>query len=638
VNRIVQIIQQLAAAETDREREALRGQLAAEIRALSDDQLRDALTAIRARGGELATEDATEAVVAEIELLRDQARAINSALTERSEGASLADRQRAALADLDGGQDGDRDATHHDPAADQVQPGGEAAPVPDPANQGGGEGNQPTAQQTDTEGGEHERPEGQQAAGRRLGGLNRDGDQRQEAAYGGQVRVVTRLQGGIPGFEVGQNPADRRQLAQAFAERYATIARSNGPAEKIHVARLSYEYPEDRRLTARDALLNTQRIELATQPNSLTAAAQSGGLCLPLEVIYDINVVGVTNRPVRDALTRFQVERGGIQYRLPFDALQMTTGLGIWGQDNDQSVMVANDGTVTFETGNDGQGNAFGPKTCLVVDCPGVVEASIYSTYMCLEFANMTARFDTEWVDATNQAAQVAWARFAENQLLSRLLAASKITYGKQALGSVRDMLATYDKVISYYRNRHRLDTTVPLHTILPQWLIDMLRTDMARAMNTTGDPSYQFGIAQAALESWFRTRNVNVTWHLDGLAATAAAVNGVEVPQQFYNTLSAGQQVPGWPNAVDSLLYREGDWLFLDGGTLDLGLVRDSALNMRNRYQTFTETFEGVAFNGLESLRVVLPLMPNGSSSGTVAPVTDGSWDGMTAYTTSGG
>ena len=644
MNRIVQIIQQLAAAETDREREALRGQLAAEIRLLSETDLRTALAAIRARGTELATEDATEAVVGEIELLRDQARAINAALTERSEGTSLADRQREALAALDGD---DAAATHHDPSNDTGAPDQAAAPVPNPADQGGGEGNQPAARQTDEDtgttdddpaaGGRHEAGDGQQAAGRRLGGLNR-GDGRQEATYAGQVRVTTRLQGGIPGYEVGQQPTTRRELAEAFRERYQTIARSQGPAEKIHVARMMFEYPEDRRLTPADALTNTSRIELATQPQSLTAAAQSGGLCLPLEVIYDINVVGVTNRPVRDALTRFQVERGGIQYRLPFDALQMAEGLGVWGQDNDQSVQVAPGNVVTYQSGNDSQGNPFGPKTCLVVDCPGVVEASIYSTYMCLEFANMTARFDTEWVDATNQAAQVAWARFAENQLLSRLLAGSKIVYGKQALGAVRDMLATYDKVISYYRNRHRLDTTVPLHTIMPQWLIDMLRTDMARAMNTTGDPAVQFAIAQATLETWFRTRNVNVTWHLDGLAATAGPVNGVAVPQQFYNTLAAGQAVPGWPNAVDSLLYREGDWLFLDGGTLDLGLVRDSQLNMRNRYQTFTETFEGVAFNGLESLRVVLPLMPTGASSGTVAPETDGSWDGMTVYTTSGG
>jgi len=138
-------------------------------------------------------------------------------------------------------------------------------------------------------------------------------------------------------------------------------------------------------------------------------------------------------------------------------------------------------------------------------------------------------------------------------------------------------------------------------------------------------------------IEAWFRTRNVSVTFHLDGLAATAAGQNsGVGVPQQFYDTLAAGQNVPGWPNAIDTVLYVEGDWILLDGGTLDLGLVRDSTLNMRNRYQVFSESFEGVAFRGLESLRVVMPLVPNGASSGTIAPPS--TTDGMTAYTEAGG
>jgi hypothetical protein len=625
VNRILEILRSLAAAETDREREAIRGQLAAEIRASSPEQLTAALAAIRTRGTELAAEELTEANVAEVEQLRDAVTAINASLSERAEGTSLADRQRAALADLDGtaaGEGGEHEApATHDPATDAVQ-GGDPAAVPDPAENAGEGG---------SEGGEHEAP-APSGRGNGLGGLNNANQGNPERVFAGQVQVTTRLQGGIPGFEVGQPAGTREQLARAFTERYNTIARSNGPAEKIHVARMSYEYPEERRLTRDNAHLNTMRIEGATRAESLTAAAQSGGLCLPLEVIYDINVVGVTDRPVMNDLTRFQVERGGIQYRLPFDALAMTSGLGVWGQDNDQSVTVSNTGVVTYETGNDSQGNAFGPKSCFVVDCPGVVNASIYSTYMCLEFANMTARFDTEWVDATNQAAQVAWARFSENQLLSRIFTASKIIYGKQVLGAVRDVLANYDKVISYYRNRHRLNSAVPLHTIMPQWLIDMLRTDMSRTMNTSGDTATQFAVAQATLEGWFRTRNVNVTWHLDGLATNTA--NGVEVPAQNYATMSAGQQIEGWPNAVDTVLYREGDWLFLDGGTLDLGLVRDSALNMRNRYQTFIETFEGVAFQGLESLRVVMPLMPNGAQSGTISPDNTGVWDNMTAYT----
>ncbi len=632
MNRIVEIITQLAAAETDREREALRALLASEIRSASEADINGALSALRDQATELAAGELTETNVAAIEALRDHITSLRTALSERASGTTLAERQRAALAEVDAqgnpAENENEGQTTHDPGTDAVQPNHEAAPPPDPAAGGDGQ-QQPAEGDSGNEGGRHEAAV--QPRGGNLGAMNHQGTP-PERTYAGQIRVVTRLQGGIPGHEIGEQPTDRQALADAFAERYRTIANTRGPSEKIHVARMFSQYPEDRVLTASDVRINEQRINAATRQESLTAAAQSGGLCLPLEVIYDINVVGVTNRPIRDALTRFQVERGGIQYRLPFDALDMTEGLGIWGQDNDQSVTVAANGTVTYESGDDSQGLPFGPKTCYIADCPGVVNASIYSTYMCMEFANMTARFDTEWVDATNQSAQIAWARFGENQLLSRILAASKIVYGKQALGAVRDVLATYDKVISYYRNRYRLDTTVPLHTIMPQWLIDMLRTDMARAMNTTGDPQVQFAIAQATLESWFRTRNVNVTWHLDGLAA-ATGISGVSVPQQFYTTMSAGQEVPGWPDAVDTVLYREGDWLFLDGGTLDLGLVRDSNLNMRNRYQTFIETFEGVAFQGLESLRVVLPLMPNGASSGTIAPATDGSWDGMTAW-----
>lgn len=616
VDRILEIIRALAAAETDRERAAIQGQLAAELRAATSDELQAALAAIRAEATQLATQEATEANVLLLEQCAATQQAVTEALAARSGQADLAARQQAALGALDNqgtnadaGTDGDAGAGGD---------GGDGA-----AADGGSDASTQTASADDGAAG------GQQ---RNLGALGR-GDMPAEGQQS-QIGVRVVVSGAVPGFAPGTE-LNRDTLAQAF-QRLAQSIDTGGAPGRHDVAHYEFTYPTDHVLSATDARANQERIQAATNPPALVAAAQSGGLCLPLEVIYSINVVGVTARPIRDSLTPFRVERGGIQYRLPFDALTMPEGLGIWGQDNDQSVTVGSDGAVTWESGNDSQGNPFGPKSCLVVDCPGVVEASIYSTYLCLEFANMTSRFDTEWVDATNQAAQVAWARFAENQLLARLLAASKIVSTTVQFSAVRDILASYDKVISYYRNRHRLDSTVPLRTILPQWLINMLATDAARMMNTSGELNGLFGISQAQIEGWFRTRNVNVTWHLDGLAATAAPVDGIAVPQQFYNTMTAGQAVPGWPNAVDSVLYREGDWLFLDGGTLDIGLVRDSQLNLRNRYQTFTETFEGVAFQGLESLRVVMPLVPNGASSGTIAP--PATTDGMAAYTLSGG
>lgn len=620
MDRIIQIIRQLAAADNDQLREALRGQLAAEVRGLSAEQLTELRTTIRTEASELAasSDSDTPESVGLLELFAAQFKAVGTELESRDGAASLATRSAQALADMDS-HDG-----HHDPARDAVQPpaadGGQTpAPAEPPAAD-------PSAEPAD-EGGAHE-ASSQQASGRDLGGLGNDG--RNPEARGGQIAARVIISGDVPGITAGTE-ADRDMVTRAFVNKGRALMSSSG-AGRYDVAHVEFAYPDSNTLGSSYSE-NMDKIRHNSRPESLVAAAQSGGLCLPLEVLYDIETVGVTDRPIRDALTPYRVERGGIQYRLPFDALQMTTGLGVWGQDNDQSVNVDSSGDVTYESGNDSQGNAFGPKSCFVVDCPGVVEASIYSTYMCLEFANMTARFDNEWVTATNEASQVAWSRFAENQLYARIATASKIVYGAPSVASapgfsaVREMLANYDKVISYYRNRHRLNNQVPLHTIMPQWLVNMLQTDIARMMNTSGDLSGLFGVAQATIEGWFRTRNVNVTWHLDGLAATSSPISGIAIPAQTYATLLAGQNVPGWPNKVDTVLYREGDWLFLDGGTLDIGLVRDSALNLRNRYQTFNETFEGVAFKGLESLRVVMPLVPNGASSGTIAPpsTTDG-------------
>lgn len=644
---LLELIRQLAAATTDGERAALQTAIEVTLRTATPEALASALAELRTAATDLATQPDTEETVALLETYSTQHAAIQTELANRGNASTLADRAAAARATFDA-TDG-TDPARHDPADDHVQPG---PGVPAPGEQGGGEGNQPGGanppEGQGTEGGQHEAPEGEQggqpagqqtAAGtRNLGGLNTP---RGNDNTGGvnTITMTTQVDGDVPGFTAGTTLLDRNAMARAFGAK-ARALNSAGAAGRHNVVHVEFTYPEAYTLGA-NYDQNMERLAGARRPEALTAAVQSGGLCLPLQVLYDIATVGVTNRPVRDSLTPFRVERGALQYRLPFDALAMTEGLGVWGQDNDQSVTVDGSGDVTYETGNDSQGLPFGPKSCFIADCPGVVEASIYSTYLCLEFPNMTARFDPEWVAAVNDSAQVAHARFSENQLLARIYAASKIVFGAPSVAAptfsaVREMLANYDKVISYYRNRHRLDTTINLSTILPQWVIGLLATDVARMMNTSGDISTLFSVSQAMIEDWFRTRNVSVTWHLDGLAATAAPINGIAVPQQFYDTLAAGQPVPGWPNAVDTVLYVTGDWILLDGGTLDLGLVRDSTLNMRNRYQVFSEAFEGVAFRGLESLRVVMPLVPNGASSGTIAPPS--LTDGMSAYTESGG
>jgi hypothetical protein len=544
-----------------------------------------ALAWIREQANEYATTQPSKESVEALRGLVEQRKVLAAAHAERTAEGDTATEHAEMLAELDG---------THDPKRDDNQPDPEAAPVPEPGEGAPADEDRPAEDED-----QKKKPAPRKTRARQLGDLNRD-DQPSEPSTAGTVVTKTYVQGGVPGHEAGTELSTSQALAKAFVDKAKALS-SPSAAGRHDVARIEYTYPEERRLDGSNELANTEKIDGATSQRAITAA---GGLCLPLEVRYDIETIGVTERPVRGALSGFQVERGGLQYRAPFDALAMTDGLGVWTQADDQAVVVE---------------PPAGPrKTCFIVECPGVLEASIYSTYLCLEFANMTARFDTQWVSATTESAQVAWARFAENQLLSRLAAGSKAVEGVHQLGAVRDILLNYDRFIAYYRNRHRLSEAVPLHTIMPQWVINLLRSDLAMQM-TNASPAELFAIAQATLENWFNTRGVNVTWHLDGLAA--GTQNTIVYPQQYYNDLAAGGTVPEYPEAVDALLYREGDWLFLDGGTLDLGLVRDSQLNMRNRYQTFMETFEGVAFVGKESLRLRLPIVPSGASSGTIDP-----------------
>jgi hypothetical protein len=579
-------------------------EILADLANASEADIRAALAAVRESGKELATNAATPDNVKALKEAAASAKALSEALTARS---SLADDQRAALEELDGVHDPGRDNLPQPDPADPAMPdpeevakkaepeGGEGKDGADDKGKGAeGDGKADAKKTTTTK-------TSRTAAG--LGALSDKGKDTPPA--GGTVAVKTTVSNGVPGFHAGTALDDT-----SFLKAFAAAANAKGGAGRVNIAHAEMEYPAERQF-GDNAASNTELIRKATDPAALVAA---GGLCLPPEVRYDINVLGVTDRPVKQALNSFQTSRGVLQYRAPMDALTMTSGLGLWTQAMDQAIEIPP---------ADPDTNVY--KSCFVVDCPGVLEASIFSTYMCLEFPNMTARFDQEWVRATTQASQIAWARFAENQLLTLLFQGSKMLQGiGGVVSAIADVLATYDRVIAYYRNRHRLNDRVSLRTILPLWVVNLLQTDLARRF-TMASPGELFGIAQAEIERWFSTRGVNITWHLDGLAG--GTVNGVTYPNQFYSDVAAGAAVPKFPTSIDSLLYVEGDWLFLDGGTLDLGLVRDSELNKRNRYQTFMETFEGVAFTGKESLRINMPLRPDGSAAGTKA-VPAGGWD----------
>lgn len=569
----------------------------------SNDEITAALAAIREDAAAFNGQQPTQEVRDELRSLKAAAEQLTA---QQAANIALADEVAADLAALT------EAPTQPDPAPVATDP----APAAPPVETALADKPETDAPPEDKPEDPDDRPEGEApavtAAGRRLGSNNTGTatlNRRARRVLKAQVRTTAATN--IPGVEVGAQFDGAEALMRSFHERIRTTMSRGKPSanggDRYEVATLRAEYPEERFLVASgDPMANFNKINAAVDEarswsaadnaNALTAA----GLCAPLEVLYDISVIGDTPRPVRDALVRFQVDRGGITYRQPMEGATATGGIGNWTEANDLADPLV-------------------PKTCVEIACPGLSEAQIEAIYQCLTFSNMTTRFDPEFMAAVIAAQNVAHARFAENKLLTQLTTGSKAVYSTQLLGAVRDTLVTLDKMIAYFRNYHRLADETTLRFILPLWARYLMRADLTRQM--VGDGLETLQASDALITQWFTARNVNVTWHLDGIdpADITLPDPDVVVPAQFYSLLATGSAVPGFPNAISGLLFREGDWMFLDGGTLDLGTVRDSTLNGQNRFQTFSESFEGSAFRGIESFQVVIQTNPIGGSAATI-------------------
>jgi hypothetical protein len=134
--------------------------------------------------------------------------------------------------------------------------------------------------------------------------------------------------------------------------------------------------------------------------------------------------------------------------------------------------------------------------------------------------------------------------------------------------------------------------------------------------------------VTDEQIDAWFSVRNINVIWTLDGLKAGTYGTGGSAITNQFFGLMGSSAPEPQWPGQSSDgsfmlawLLYVEGSFQFLDGGRLDLGVVRDSTLDATNDYETFVETFESVAFRGIDAYQVQSTILPSGTSAGTTAP-----------------
>lgn len=400
---------------------------------------------------------------------------------------------------------------------------------------------------------------------------------------------------GIPGFQAGQRLMDEKDILRAMAAtQLAGISTPPGFRQKVPVATLHTPWPEDRRLLKIDAdaegFGNWDRISNITRPNGAMVAA--GGVCAPVTPYYGQQFISILDRPVWDALVAFNADRGGIRFNPPI-------GIGtITGSDAI--------GIVTEE--EDSEGGTFAAKSCLTVECVDATEVDVNIVFHCVTWSNLTARTFPERVAQFNDTVMAGWARLAETMLLDGIKANSTaVTQANTNLqGATSSLLGSVLTAAAGQRSRQRMAPDATLRALFPAWSRDLLVADIVRSQ------FQRFDMSEAGLIALLRSYNVEPSFYLDGPSDGTAQVFGAQ---------NAGALLE-FPTDVQWALFPEGSHLGLDGGTLELGIVRDSVLNAENQFQIFGEAFLNTAFVGIESLWITTTVCP----SGTVAAPKDNS------------
>jgi hypothetical protein len=376
----------------------------------------------------------------------------------------------------------------------------------------------------------------------------------------------------IPGYTAGSSMDSMNDVAEAMSKRLHGLRRVNGGDGEQHiVASVTTKFPESRTLST-DAESNWAKIQSVSGPEALVA---SGGHSTPFAIKYDIFGMGTTARPVRDALPHFQADRGGIRFITPPVLSSYSSAVGVWTNSKD------------ITPGTD-------VKASLTITAASENTVAIDAVTLQLQFGNLMTRAYPELIARHNELGLIQHARSAEQNLLTKIGAASTAVTTTSLIGFGRDFLVQIGRASAAYRSRHRLEADAPLRAIVPAWVKDAMQADLA--LNMPGDSN--LAIASGEIDGYVKARNVNLTTTLDG---------------NVFGAQSGSAALNEFADSFDWYLFAEGSFLFLDGGTLDLGIIRDSSLVGTNDYKMFVETFENIAFVGVESLKVTSTISVNG-------------------------
>ncbi len=387
---------------------------------------------------------------------------------------------------------------------------------------------------------------------------------------------------------------DERRLGELL---YHVVRRGvANPGTTLSVATATFPFPDARNVGSRDGkqTVDPRDPRITKAVDERAALVASGAICAPPEPIYDIPMISVADRPVRAALTSFQASRGAVIVRGGVKMGDYT-------------------GAVThIEAADNAGGGSLAVKSCVRIECPETETVTVDSISTCSEADNLAARSDPELMSAIADAIRAEQARLADGFLLDRIKSYSNDVTGNASGdgGATFNLLGDAAKIAAGYRSRNRMSSGAILQALVPDWVVDLVALDFARAAGKPGTEPANRAAAEASLRSKFAQFGISVQFYLDGTSDGASGSTG-----QVFGAQGDGAIV-AFPILAEWFLFAPGTFLHLDAGTLDLGVVRDSSLNATNDFQVFAETWENIAFTGVESDVIATAVCASGTFS----------------------
>jgi hypothetical protein len=552
---------------------------------LVDGELHDLLTQARAAFDRITGQDggvdaaglaAATAVAEHIESIAgDAARRVTEAATVAEAVADLQARVNGETAETDADADGDGDG-------DGGAGGDDGGDGGDGTGDGGGEGG--TGEGATTE------PElvtagagGGGGAPRRISLAHIARHAPTPQADRPESNLVITAAAEVPGFAAGAPVPDLDAVVAAAHGRARALGKTNGATASV----ATFHFPDAAHvLTERDnADTMMEALRAASDPAHLLAA---GGWCAPDDRIWEFfSLEGMTGLFDLPSVT---VARGGLEWPVSpsIGDLWAQGGLAwVWTETLDEEAL-ENDGGVDDVT-----------KPCFRIPCGTFDDERLAMWGICISAGNLST---LAWPEQNRRYVDLALAANA-HLVSARLIAAvvaGSVAAAPVAVGAgvTAPLLAAIELQVLDYRSKYRMPETALLEAVFPSWITAVIRADLANRAGV----SDLLSVTNAQITGWFRDRGIVPQFVADW--------------QPLHPLNNNPAVVTSYPVQVQFLLYAAGTWVRGRGKSLDLGVVRDSALNEVNDHiLMWTEEGNLVAKVGHESRLVTVQLGDYGAA-----------------------